>query len=348
MNYPVAIFFGFGPWKSYIRRWFPERACKVVSRKPWRMIFGGWPLRLVFIRRAEVFVWGYKYPPFLKHFCRLFGIRFNHVEDGFVRSISLGAQKATPASLMIDARAMHYDARRGSDLEHTLQTYDFGADEALMARADKCIRMFLDLRISKYNLGKQVALDDILGPKTNKRVLVVGQVETDAAILFGCDRTINNNDLVRLAAAENPGAQVIYKPHPELLHGKRKGLSNPADVAHLCQILAENLAPADVFDGVDHVYTITSLMGFEALLRDIPVTCYGVPFYAGWGMTDDRQRCTRRTRKLSAREIFAASYLMHSRYFDPETGEPTEFEMVVERLNALRSTGGVRRTQGMA
>ena len=39
---------------------------------------------------------------------------------------------------------------------------------------------------------------------------------------------------------------------------------------------------------VDAVYVVTSTMGFEALLVGKPVTTFGVPWYAGWGVTDDR------------------------------------------------------------
>ncbi|MFQ6186459.1 capsular polysaccharide biosynthesis protein [Sinorhizobium meliloti] len=331
-----AIFFGFRPWKDYVPHWFPDRDCKVVSSKPRDMLGGGWPLRLLLYRSPEVYVWGFKYPPFLKWFCRCLRIPFYHVEDGFVRSVSLGAQRSPPASLIIDSRTLHYDARSASDLENTLQTYDFAADRALMERADRCIRMLLDLRVSKYNLGTRVSLDAMLGPKTKRRVLVIGQVETDASIAFGCDQAVTNNDLVRLAASENPNAQIIYKPHPEVLHGTRSGVSDPAEVADICEILKEDIAPADALEGIDHVYTITSLMGFEALLRGIPVMCYGMPFYAGWGVTSDQAANARRNRCLSIQEIFAATYLMHSRYFCIDTGAPVALERVIKSL-AIRS-----------
>ncbi|AWI61248.1 capsular biosynthesis protein [Sinorhizobium fredii] len=340
-----ATFFGFEPWKNHIPKWFPDRNCRVVTRNPELMLRRGWPFRLLLSPRQEVFVWGFKHPPFLKKFCRLFGIPFFHVEDGFVRSVSLGALRAAPAALIIDRRTTHYDAQNPSDLERTLQTYDFAADSTLMERADKCIRMLLDLRVSKYNLGRSVDMGTILGPKSKKRVLVIGQVETDAAIAFGCDRPVTNNDLVRLAASENQGAQIIYKPHPEVLHGTRVGVSDPAEVADLCVVLNEDVTPADALDCADHVYTITSLMGFEALLRGIPVTCIGLPFYAGWGATDDRQPSPRRMRRLSAREIFAAAYLLHSHYFDPETGEPTSLETVIRRLSDMRDVAPLQQPQ---
>jgi capsular polysaccharide export protein len=306
----------------------------VVSRKLQDMLLEGWPLRLFLYRRPEVYVWGFKYPPLLKRFCHRFGIPFYHVEDGFVRSVSLGAQRSPPASLIIDSQTLHYDAGNASDLEHTLRTYDFAADKALMERAERCIRMLLELRVSKYNLGTRVSLDTLLGPKTRRRVLVIGQVEGDASIVFGCDRPVTNNDLVRLAASENPNAQIIYKPHPEVLHGTRADMSNPMEVADICEILTEDIAPADALEGIDRVYTITSLMGFEALLRRIPVTCLGLPFYAGWGVTDDRQGCERRGRRLLVGEIFAAAYLLHSRYFS--IGNPSTLEAVIRSLNEQR------------
>ncbi|QFI69657.1 capsular polysaccharide biosynthesis protein [Sinorhizobium alkalisoli] len=340
-----AVFFGFEPWKKRIPQWFADRDCKIISRFPMRMLRRGWPFRLLLPSQQEVFVWGFKYPGFLKAFCRLFRIPFCHVEDGFVRSVSLGAWRAAPASLILDRKTVHYDARNPSDLEHTLQNYDFDADQMLMERADRCIRMLIEMRISKYNQGRRIDLEELLGPKIKRRVLVIGQVETDAAIAFGCDRPLTNNDLVYLAASENPDAEIIYKPHPEVLHGTRKGVSNPADVAHLCVILKEDVAPADALDGADHVYTITSLMGFEALLRGKAVTCVGLPFYAGWGVTDDRQPNPRRTRRLSVREIFAAAYLLHSRYFDPETGEPTDLESVVRRLSEMRAVTPLQQRQ---
>lgn len=333
MGRRAAIFFGFSPWAACVPKWFPDRDCEVVSRKLWFMLLKGWPFRLLFYRNPEVYVWGFKYPPFLKRFCRRYAIPFFHVEDGFVRSVGLGAHKAPPASLIIDSLTMHYDCQDSSDLELTLQNYDFAADTVLMDRAEKCIRMLLDLRVSKYNLGKRMDLDSILGPKIGRRVLVVGQVETDAAIAFGCDRPVTNNDLVRLAAAENPDAQIIYKPHPEVLHGSRVGVSNPAEVADVCDILKEDITPASALAGVDHVYTITSLMGFEALLRGVPVTCYGLPFYAGWGATDDRQECRRRTRTLSVSQIFAAAFLLRSHYFEPGSCQASQLEGVILSLS---------------
>lgn len=333
----TCFFFGFSPWRKYLDNWFPGERCVVVSRKPKDILRGGWLLRILMTKNASVYVWGLKYPRFLKSFCKMFAVPFFHVEDGFVRSVSLGAFGGAPASLTFDSKALYFDATRRSELEAILSEYDFAGDSQLMVRSQRGIDLLIANRVSKYNLGRRFDIGTLLGEKTRKRVLVVGQVETDESIRLGCDRTITNNDLVRSAAQENPGAEIIYKPHPEILHGTRSTVSDPKDVADICYILTEDIAPSDVFESIDHVYTITSLLGFEALLRGIKVTCFGLPFYAGWGATDDRQLSRRRKRVLSVSEIFAGSYLIYPKYFDPQTGTSSNLEDVLSTVGRLRS-----------
>ncbi|URK88607.1 hypothetical protein LP421_16370 [Rhizobium sp. RCAM05350] len=176
-------------------------------------------------------------------------------------------------------------------------------------RASAGIRFLLETGVSKYNSDTRTDIDRLYGPKSGKRVLVIGQVEDDASIQFGCLSSVTNNDLVRLAAKENPGAHIIYKPHPDILNRVRLAQSDPQDVQHLCQIITQPLSMSQAFETIDHVYTITSLAGFEALLRGLKVTTYGCPFYAGWGLTDDRQPNERHGRALTIEALFAGAYL---------------------------------------
>lgn len=87
------------------------------------------------------------------------------------------------------------------------------------------------------------------------------------------------------------------------------------------RLIAENVSPA--------VAVATRFLGlrrdiqygFEALLAGKPVTCFGQPWYAGWGLTDDRhpQSALLSARRGSAtlEELFAAAYLRYCRYIDP-------------------------------
>jgi capsular polysaccharide export protein len=54
-------------------------------------------------------------------------------------------------------------------------------------------------------------------------VLVVGQVEDDASIRLGAGVVRTNLGLLTAAAHANPGARIIYKPHPDVEAGLRPG-----------------------------------------------------------------------------------------------------------------------------
>ncbi|PDT43198.1 MULTISPECIES: capsular polysaccharide biosynthesis protein [Sinorhizobium] len=321
-----------------MRDWFPENEVVFGCVKAWPLEFElYWKRQLLRDPRTRVLAWQYKGPPKLKEFCVRHGISFHYVEDGFLRSVALGALRVPPLSLTFDAQDMYFNAQGPSDLEDILRTYDFENDQALVRRAKAARQQLLASRLSKYNSGHSLDVAAVYGEKTRKRVLVIGQVERDASIAYGCATKMTNNDLVRLARQENPDAQVIYKPHPEVLKGTAEAKSNPELVRDIAMILKQDISLADALETVDHVYTITSLSGFEALLRGIRVTTVGCPFYSGWGLTDDRQPNPRRNRNLSIDEVFAAAYILYAKYLDPVTKTPIEIEQALDVLARMRA-----------
>jgi len=319
-------------WKrAFLARYFPERRFHFLPKD----LYGHdrvWKARILAEARCEIFVWGPELPLALAEIAAERKLPVTFLEDGFLRSHRPSASRTPPFSLVLDRRTPYFDSRQASELEELLNTYDFEADRALRARARAGIDLLIASGISKYNGGRKRTAEAVYGEKTRKRVLVIGQVEDDASIRFGCPVPMTNNDLVRLAAAEQPEAQILYKPHPDVLSRVRPARSDPAEVAHLAEIVAETLPLTEALNTVDQVYTITSLAGFEALLRGIPVTTAGSPFYAGWGLTEDRQAHPRRGRKLTLEALFAGAYLLYPRYFDPETGEETSFEATVATI----------------
>jgi capsular polysaccharide export protein len=92
---------------------------------------------------------------------------------------------------------------------------------------------------------------------------------------------------------------------------------------------------AQVLGVVDEVHTMTSLTGFEALLRNTPVTCYGKPFYSGWGLTADVVPATRK-RQLSLDELVAGTLIQYPVYVSSVTGHYTTPERIVQELVAWR------------
>ncbi|WP_345774940.1 capsular polysaccharide export protein, LipB/KpsS family [Sinorhizobium prairiense] len=318
--------------------WFPEQKLSFIRLKQWPFEFElFWKRKLLRDPRTKVLAWQYKGPPMLKEFCDRNGIPFQYVEDGFLRSVALGALRVPPLSLVFDAQNMYFNANVPTDLEDILRTYDFKSDHDLMSRATRTRERLLACRLSKYNAGRSLDITSVYGEKRRKRVLVIGQVERDASIAYGCSKKVTNNDLVKLAVLENPAAQIIYKPHPEVLKGTAEARSDPELVRDIALILRQDISLADALDTVDHVYTITSLSGFEALLRGIKVTTVGCPFYSGWGLTDDRQENPRRGRKLSIDEVFAAAYILYAKYLDPVSKQPIEIEQALEALSRMRS-----------
>ena len=98
-------------------------------------------------------------------------------------------------------------------------------------------------------------------------------------------------------------------------------------------------------DHADGLATMTSLAGFEALLRGKPVWTFGRPFYAGWGLTNDALEFTRRSRRLSIDQLVAGALIVYPIYIHPPTGLPCEAEDLVTFLEAARerSPAGERR-----
>lgn len=344
---PPLFLFGFNDWKTFMQDWFPDHEVIFAPMNLWPIDFEiNWKWRILADRRSEVLVWQYKGPSKLKEFCSRYGIPFHYVEDGFIRSIGLGALHTPPMSMVFDKQDMYFNANEPTDLEDILQTYDFDGDPVLMERAVALKRRLLETRISKYNSGEAFDPEKTFGAKLRKRVLVVGQVERDASIAYGSRKKHKNNDLVWLAVRENPDAQVIYKPHPEVLQGTAEAESDPYAVSGAAMVLDQDVSLSDTLDTIDHVYTITSLAGFEALLRGIKVTTFGCPFYSGWGLTDDRQPNQRRKRKLTVDQVFAAAYILYPRYFDPIAKEPIEAEQALDILAGMRSLMPKPREEG--
>ncbi|QFT92192.1 Capsule polysaccharide biosynthesis protein [Roseovarius sp. THAF9] len=249
------------------------------------------------------------------------------VEDGFLRSRGLGADLVPPLSLVCDDLGIYYDPTRESRLERwIIRRENLRADQDL--RAERLIRRLVSLGLSKYNLGlSEPDLPD--GP----RVLVPGQVEDDASILTGAGRISTNLALLEAARTANPDAVLLYKPHPDVEAGLRDGAIPQADLDRLDAIALPHTDPAALLSQVQRVFTMTSLMGFEALLRGVPVTTTGAPFYAGWGLTTDTGDVpARRAARPTLHGLVHAALIDYPRYFDPLTGQPCPVEVVLDRL----------------
>ncbi len=275
---------------------------------------------------GRVVAWASRAPAEVGAACARAGVPLLRMEDGFLRSIGLGVALRPGASYVLDATGIYYDATSPSDLERILQEERF--DDALLERAARLRTAIVEARISKYNVG---AAPMPALPSGRPVVLVAGQVEDDASIRLGASRVRTNADLLRAAREGNPGALIAFKPHPDVEAGLRPGRVSPSDLATLADVALRDVAAPDAIEAADRVEVITSLLGFEALLRGKPVTTHGLPFYAGWGLTEG-ETSPRRTRRLDLDALVAGALIRYTRYLDPRTGLPCPPEVVVRRL----------------
>ena len=269
------------------------------------------------------------------------------VEDGFLRSAGLGADCVPPLSITVDRLGPYFDPGQPSELEKVLENGEF--DEALIARAGRLRETIVAAGLGKYEQGN-APLERSGGAR--RHILVPGQVEDDRSILTGGSGLVSNLELLKRVREREPDAFLIYKPHPDVVAGHRKGYIPDQIGRQFADKVVTDAPISSLIAMVDEVHVNTSLAGFEALMRHKDVTTHGVPFYAGWGLTRDLGPVpARRTAKRSLDELVAATLLLYPRYLDPVSGLPCPAETVVDRLTGQeRQPAGalvrLRRLQG--
>ncbi|MBU2964997.1 capsular polysaccharide biosynthesis protein [Amphritea sp. 2_MG-2023] len=275
----------------------------------------------------NLLIWSSRISDRAELLCKRNNLKLWRMEDGFIRSVGLGTDLVPPLSLVIDSCGIYYDSTKPSDLENIYNTYTF--DESLLLRAEEICNRLVELKLSKYNVGVSTPL---VLPSDRTIILVPGQVETDASIAKGSPVIKTNHALLDVVRKENPDAFIIYKPHPDVLSGGRFGdLQTTAET--LYDLMVTDISITDLFDVVDEIHTMSSLSGFEGLLRQKKVRTYGMPFYAGWGLTNDYLSCERRNKKLTLNELVAGALILYPIYVDSESGDVIDIETAIELLS---------------
>lgn len=286
-------------------------------------------------RTDSVVGWGHKPTArYARDLAARKGLPYLAVEDGFLRSIGLGEAGAPPLSLVVDDLGVYYDAARPSRLECLLQDGGWETPE-LISRAQAAMDRVVALGLGKTNASPPLA-PGALGTRTRRRVLVLDQTYGDASVAGGLADQSSFDRMLAAAVADEAGAEILVRRHPATVAGLKPGwlpARLPADV----RAFDEDCSTASLLAQVDAVYTVTSLAGFEALMRGLPVRCFGLPFYAGWGATRDEAIIPRRTARHSPLEVFAAAYMAYARYVDPLTGRACDIETAIDRLVEFRA-----------
>ncbi|GAB1668842.1 capsular polysaccharide biosynthesis protein [Mannheimia haemolytica] len=261
---------------------------------------------------AKILVWSNGKADVLQ-FAQQNNIPLLRMEDGFIRSVGLGANLVAPISLVVDDLGIYFNAENPSRLEQILlEAEDFSENDLSYAEALR--QKLVATHIGKYNVGSGEVQVNAQGKKI---ILVPGQVEDDASIKSGSPQIKRNLDLLKKVRELNPSAYIIYKPHPDVVSGNRVGQIPTAETRRFADQMVDNANILDCILIADEVHTMTSLAGFEALLRGKKVHCYGLPFYAGWGLTEDRLKSARRGKSLTLSQLIAATLIYYPLYVDP-------------------------------
>lgn len=259
------------------------------------------------------------------------------IEPGFIRSVD-NKPSCAPISLISNPLYSFIDSSHESLLDRTLLEFNFEKNPDLLSRSQKNIEYILNKKISMYNNTHQK--ESVYPEKTSHRILVVEERISSRLSHVNYDKYFSSMNMLKIARIENPNAQIIYKPHPgndiqsiEIVNQEKEQILLYADV-----VLAKDLNIFSVLAGIDHVYTCTSHVGFEALLTGIQVSVFGKPWYAGWGLTDDRMKLNKKRRVLTLPQLFAGAYILHTQYFDHLYKTEISIEQALSRILQDRDT----------
>jgi capsular polysaccharide export protein len=286
--------------------------------------------------------WGGVAPPGVEALAKETGASLLRMEDGFVRSVGLGSDMIRPLCLVLDSRGIYFDPRQESGLERILNTKVFSSEE--LARAQWVREFMVAHGVTKYNTEPR----EQAGWSSDGRqvIFVPGQVEDDASVRFGCEAVNTNLALLKAARAAHPGAFIVYKPHPDVLARNRIGKVALKAAREFADHIETRVSVISCIEACDVVHTMTSLTGFDALLRGKKVVVHGRPFYAGWGLTHDMLPIPRRERTLDLDSLVAGAMLTYPMYWDWELKGVTTCEAVLRRIvetrDALEEAGRLK------
>ena len=280
------------------------------------------------IQNQKLLIWGQGKKKLLSFINDMNPIR---IEDGFVRSLGLGSNLNMPFSLVIDELGIYFNSNNISELEFLLANKQL--TKAQIQKGQNIRYLLVKTRLGKYNVGQNMKIR----PDNDKKVILIpGQVEDDASILYGSPIIKTNIDLIKIVRKNNPNDYIIYKPHPDVLSGNRKGMVDSTEINKYVDKTIEFVDIIDCIEQIDEIHTMTSLAGFEALIRDKKVICYGQPFYSSWGLTIDKYPVSRRVRNLTLDELIYIVMYEYAVYIHPDSLEFTEPEILINYLNTKK------------
>ncbi len=256
------------------------------------------------------------------------GLPLWRCEDTFIRSLAPGPA-SPPLGMVLDDLGIYYDASVPSRLDSLISRPRLPGE---IEKGRSLIQLWRDLRISKYN-NKPEAL-----PPANSYVLVIDQTAGDCSIPLGSASQHSFMEMLDAALKRHPESTILVKTHPVVASGQRRGHFTRAQISHpRVHLEASGGHPSALLEHAEAVYVVTSQLGFEALMWGKRVYCFGMPFYAGWGLTVDQLPApSRRSNGCKIESLVCAALLDYGVYLDPFTKLPCPVEVLMEAIGQHR------------
>ncbi len=249
------------------------------------------------------------------------------LEDGFVRSFERGA---AARSIIVDDLGVYYDARSRSRMEQVIAQ---GVGDAQAERARSLIAAWQAGGVSKYNHAPEYD-----GELPDSYVLVADQTYGDLSVAAGMAEQASFEEMLQAALDENPSDPVLVKIHPDVLTHQKRGWISEHMLKHpRIRLIGDGSHPVRLLKHASAVYAVTSLVGFEALLWNRPVRCFGMPFYAGWGLTKDALPTPSRRGQARLEDVVHAAFVAQARYVDPRNGSLCQAEQAISYMAEQRA-----------
>jgi capsule polysaccharide export protein KpsC/LpsZ len=248
------------------------------------------------------------------------------VEQGFVSQLN----GSTPCSWIIDDMAFYYDANVPSRIEQFLNSDACKLTPEKLERAQNIISLLRKEKITKYN-NQPIYTPKCL-QEPGKKILVADQSMRDASIQRGMASEKTFSDMLAAALDENPDAKVFIKIHPDSIYKGRGSYYAHIRENNRIHKIVEPVNPWCVLEAVDKVYVATSQIGLEALMCEKETHCFGMPIYAGWGLTRDRLKCERRVVHLDLVELVYGVYVHFTFYTVKDAGNTCEIKYIISLM----------------
>ena len=210
--------FGFTPWKQRNLRRFlagSDLRFRRSGRQPG-------------VSTTAVAIWGRRGQPSVLESARVRNLPLLHVEDGFLRSVGLGAELIDPISWVVD--------RSGCiTTPHVQAIWNAFWRENPGLRLScpvppRCASVWCWKRSRNTTFLPSAGSDE----HQQRVVLVVGQVESDASIQFGAPGIKTNLALLQAVRVAEPDAYLVYKPHPDVMAGLCRAGEGEDGAAEVC------------------------------------------------------------------------------------------------------------------